>query len=125
MYRILFFFFQAEDGIRDIGVTGVQTCALPISLGHGHLFISGPGTRWASASPPTTEPACADTESRGTCVTDAMEETNRGNGPSWAELDLYSRIDMCPGASSTTRPESVTDRQHIDAPSRYGHRSRA
>src|SRR3712207_7449847 len=27
---ILFFFFQAEDGIRDIGVTGVQTCALPI-----------------------------------------------------------------------------------------------
>src|SRR3712207_6864254 len=28
---LLFFFFQAEDGIRDIGVTGVQTCALPIS----------------------------------------------------------------------------------------------
>src|SRR3712207_9560077 len=28
----LFFFFQAEDGIRDIGVTGVQTCALPILL---------------------------------------------------------------------------------------------
>src|SRR3712207_9299399 len=27
----MFFFFQAEDGIRDIGVTGVQTCALPIS----------------------------------------------------------------------------------------------
>src|SRR3712207_6863112 len=27
----IFFFFQAEDGIRDIGVTGVQTCALPIS----------------------------------------------------------------------------------------------
>src|SRR3712207_6854995 len=29
--RAVFFFFQAEDGIRDIGVTGVQTCALPIS----------------------------------------------------------------------------------------------
>src|SRR5260370_40996152 len=27
-----FFFFQAEDGIRDSSVTGVQTCALPISL---------------------------------------------------------------------------------------------
>src|SRR3712207_8864890 len=26
----MFFFVQAEDGIRDIGVTGVQTCALPI-----------------------------------------------------------------------------------------------
>src|SRR3712207_9019254 len=29
-YFTLCFFFQAEDGIRDIGVTGVQTCALPI-----------------------------------------------------------------------------------------------
>src|SRR5437879_13334966 len=27
----MFFFFQAEDGIRDTSVTGVQTCALPIS----------------------------------------------------------------------------------------------
>src|SRR5947209_17670164 len=32
VYFAVVFFFQAEDGIRDIGVTGVQTCALPISL---------------------------------------------------------------------------------------------
>src|SRR2546430_12069830 len=31
-YVRFFFFFQAEDGIRDLTVTGVQTCALPISL---------------------------------------------------------------------------------------------
>src|SRR3712207_316854 len=31
-YSLLLFFFQAEDGIRDICVTGVQTCALPIFL---------------------------------------------------------------------------------------------
>src|SRR5438445_12934505 len=30
---MFFFFFQAEDGIRDIGVTGVQTCALQILPG--------------------------------------------------------------------------------------------
>src|SRR3712207_1190393 len=30
-----YFFFQAEDGIRDIGVTGVQTCALPICVERG------------------------------------------------------------------------------------------
>src|SRR2546427_1630859 len=30
-FIIFFFFFQAEDGIRDLTVTGVQTCALPIS----------------------------------------------------------------------------------------------
>src|SRR2546430_7066637 len=29
---VVFFFFQAEDGIRDLTVTGVQTCALPILL---------------------------------------------------------------------------------------------
>src|SRR5207245_7589180 len=32
LLAMLFFFFQAEDGIRDATVTGVQTCALPISL---------------------------------------------------------------------------------------------
>src|SRR5437764_4349054 len=31
LVQIFFFFFQAEDGIRDTSVTGVQTCALPIS----------------------------------------------------------------------------------------------
>src|SRR5437870_4646367 len=37
-----FFFFQAEDGIRDGHVTGVQTCALPISLGLSfHSFLDG------------------------------------------------------------------------------------
>src|SRR3712207_7619526 len=35
------FFFQAEDGIRDIGVTGVQTCALPISDGILMAFFPG------------------------------------------------------------------------------------
>src|SRR2546430_5363632 len=41
---VLCFFFQAEDGIRDLTVTGVQTCALPIfqrSRGHGRRWISG------------------------------------------------------------------------------------
>src|SRR5207247_5992222 len=32
------FFFQAEDGIRDPLVTGVQTCALPISTVEGELY---------------------------------------------------------------------------------------
>src|SRR2546429_1741108 len=36
-----FFFFQAEDGIRDVAVTGVQTCALPISSSR----------RWPSVPP--------------------------------------------------------------------------
>src|SRR5258707_14875195 len=37
----MFFFLQAEDGIRDIGVTGVQTCALPISPGEHPRLHAG------------------------------------------------------------------------------------
>src|SRR5256884_4525910 len=37
---VFFFFFQAEDGIRDVAVTGVQTCALPIC---GKSPPGGPG----------------------------------------------------------------------------------
>src|SRR2546430_4458068 len=33
-----FFFFQAEDGIRDLTVTGVQTCALPILIALGWVI---------------------------------------------------------------------------------------
>src|SRR2546430_11126941 len=33
--KLMLFFFQAEDGIRDLAVTGVQTCALPICVGEG------------------------------------------------------------------------------------------
>src|SRR5262249_56419656 len=37
----VFFFFQAEDGIRDWSVTGVQTCALPIcpSVANGRVYV--------------------------------------------------------------------------------------
>src|SRR2546429_3946993 len=37
----LFFFFQAEDGIRDVAVTGVQTCALPIFVMPGTTIGDG------------------------------------------------------------------------------------
>src|SRR2546430_9242942 len=36
---LFFFFFQAEDGIRDLTVTGVQTCALPICSEHALQLI--------------------------------------------------------------------------------------
>src|SRR5438093_10552566 len=38
-----FFFFQAEDGIRDWSVTGVQTCALPISPRRASSGATSPG----------------------------------------------------------------------------------
>src|SRR5437016_11669042 len=63
-----FFFFQAEDGIRDWSVTGVQTCALPISFGkiatdwqrNGANFtlqVSIPVNTTAVVYIPTSDPA--------------------------------------------------------------------
>src|SRR5688500_15416845 len=47
MRVVLFIFFQAEDGIRDYKVTGVQTCALPIctSAGIGQTTVAPPPLR--------------------------------------------------------------------------------
>src|SRR2546430_6632965 len=39
-----FFFFQAEDGIRDLTVTGVQTCALPISFHDRRVAVHSPSS---------------------------------------------------------------------------------
>src|SRR5687767_5157165 len=49
MYNFISFFFQAEDGIRDKLVTGVQTCALPISFIYNKLEERGLVTTIKSA----------------------------------------------------------------------------
>src|SRR5437762_6712206 len=41
-----FFFFQAEDGIRDTSVTGVQTCALPISREFDYAVFAVWSQQW-------------------------------------------------------------------------------
>src|SRR2546427_12206424 len=46
VHVVFFFFFQAEDGIRDLTVTGVQTCALPICFSAKDAW-----TRGLSSSP--------------------------------------------------------------------------
>src|SRR2546426_11868090 len=54
-----FFFFQAEDGIRDYKVTGVQTCALPILWGPGPTSLPlrlHEGTRCAQGPPLLVQP---------------------------------------------------------------------
>src|SRR6185436_13698944 len=64
MFVFVFFFFQAEDGIRDDLVTGVQTCALPIWLG-----------RRASERPQRCEPEGATALAP---APDARERDDRG-----------------------------------------------
>src|SRR5688500_20174882 len=65
--RLVFFFFQAEDGIRDYKVTGVQTCALPI-------YLRGAGDRPAGKRRPQDvgegDPASQDSFDRCDAVID-------------------------------------------------------
>src|SRR5436190_22999721 len=71
MSRPVFFFFQAEDGIRDHCVTGVQTCALPIWL---VLTTSRDGVTWS-------DPRRIPTGGRGSTVTHLLPGVSvRGAG---------------------------------------------
>src|SRR5256885_9527516 len=47
--KLSFFFFQAEDGIRDYKVTGVQTCALPILVYAGIVALIAVRILWLAA----------------------------------------------------------------------------
>src|SRR5699024_11489680 len=63
IFLLMYFFFQAEDGIRDRNVTGVQTCALPISnygrrKNSNSRSTSPPGRRW-TAAPTSPNPICS------------------------------------------------------------------
>src|SRR5437868_11265839 len=66
-YDHVVFFFQAEDGIRDRNVTGVQTCALPISL-----------IRWSRARTGSTARPPGRRASRPPCAAARSEERRVG-----------------------------------------------
>src|SRR6266568_556956 len=80
-----FFFFQAEDGIRDGTVTGVQTCALPI---------------------------CAGLR-RGASVTDVAAGLNvtRGTGCKWRGRFLPDRLEGLTDAPWPGTPRTIADEQ--------------
>src|SRR5262249_58626282 len=80
---LFFFFFQAEDGIRDWSVTGVQTCALPISL----------------PSSPRSARRGAKARIQGT----------RPAGPHLADLAL---LPVVPAGSDQRRPAEQLSRRH-------------
>src|SRR5699024_12231896 len=74
------FFLQAEDGIRDRNVTGVQTCALPILRKPAEvLAVAVPHTEYAEgASPETMAPAHP-------VVTEQAQETQHVQEPEHAQ----------------------------------------
>src|SRR5699024_11942039 len=65
------FFFQAEDGIRDRNVTGVQTCALPIST---HSALSGSGWQMLVISA-----TCFQRHQTGQCMLEVHNQAGRSS----------------------------------------------
>src|SRR5207253_4242466 len=69
--HLCFFFFQAEDGIRDGHVTGVQTCALPIS----RVIRNWPRSRsrlWASSMATSARVPCTRSRKPSAVLTDCL-----------------------------------------------------
>src|SRR5947209_17887055 len=89
------FFFQAEDGIRDIGVTGVQTCALPIRAfaPHGRAAVRGARRRGQpsgnASGPPRSEERRVGKECRS----------------GWGEEDKKKREEESRGVRGAEREE--------------------
>src|SRR5205823_10667397 len=90
-----FFFFQAEDGIRDKLVTGVQTCALPIS-GAAMVVFPGGGYQDLAIDLEGTE-VCDWLATKGiTCVLLKYRVPN--SGPHWDERCQCERKPKAPTA---------------------------
>src|SRR5688572_31531851 len=75
---IFFFFFQAEDGIRDLTVTGDQTCALPILE---TPLQPGAPARLARLPGTGTGGVCTNARHMGPCTTPASFSNHPGHGP--------------------------------------------
>src|SRR2546430_9895210 len=87
VHSSLFFYFQAEDGIRDLTVTGVQTCALPICLLYGGsstpcvwpCLVSTSYARFRARPSATTRSAVRDAPSQTSWHVDPRSEIGRAS----------------------------------------------
>src|SRR5699024_6701474 len=104
---ISFFFFQAEDGIRDRNVTGVQTCALPISTFAG---ISSSRDAWSSgarlAKISVTWSSRSASRSSAWCTGSRYSKTSRARSlGSNRKATACSAPEIRPSSSATTTDE--------------------
>src|SRR5690606_40131983 len=102
----LFFFFQAEDGIRDFHVTGVQTCALPI--------LTRTTRRTSSRSPSSATSTRASRTPRRTSSSSASRHSRAARAHcSWPEIGRASCRERgenrVVGAGSETKDKNEAD----------------
>src|SRR5216683_6738320 len=93
--RSFIFFFQAEDGIRDLIVTGVQTCALPIFIGDvAHLCVQLTEFDWSPLGDVDRE---ISPGSRHKVVEEAIGRNALLAGPHLEEGPVFGRMVMLNG----------------------------
>src|SRR3712207_7068895 len=101
---MLVFFFQAEDGIRDIGVTGVQTCALPISDTTTSVAPKA-SAAWTLTSPIGPAPVTSTREPAPTRpLRQAQMPTDRGSSRAAASSPIVSGTGGANAWGTTTYP---------------------
>src|SRR5256885_5084303 len=96
-----FFFFQAEDGIRDYKVTGVQTCALPISLRGAWRPLPTPPKPAIRAMATAITPTITGDSSLPTRKTAAYSAQNR---PLDQRLGLLASRSVITAVTARTKP---------------------
>src|SRR5437867_6619405 len=99
-----FFFFQAEDGIRDRTVTGVQTCALPISrpaasVAAGRASTRSEGDGTAAPTPPKRRPRSP----RRSRTRAASPGITASPGPEIGRASCRERVGVAGGAGSVKK----------------------
>src|SRR6266496_1597972 len=90
---VFFFFFQAEDGIRDLYVTGVKTCALPISRRPSPIKH-----RWPQARQRTRPPSGVQSEPT------IVWRSSRAASASWARRNFVRSGRDAAGTTSPPKP---------------------
>src|SRR5690606_1020839 len=99
---LFFFFFQAEDGIRDFHVTGVQTCALPIFRRSGAIRTTPRRRSGQSTRPPRHRSPCHILRARGSAPTPGHAGCRRQPASDAARLRAPLQTPL-PGLSSALR----------------------
>src|SRR5216684_5382741 len=122
-YFFFFFFFQAEDGIRDVAVTGVQTCALPISAAgdgdHGvTMALAARAVRQALADAPD-----ATEHELLIKIAVAMGSVGGASGPIYASalLAIATTLDGLPAGPMTVARMLTLGEAAENAISAIGH----
>src|SRR2546429_9707731 len=106
-FSFFFFFFQAEDGIRDVAVTGVQTCALPIYLTRLSLELAA-RMIFLGKLTPTLEEARELAEKK---LLDGsgyrkLKDVIQAQGGNPAVLDRFELLPNATGAREITSPRA-------------------